>query len=90
MRLLEVEKMIYSHACLICQRRSLPPRTFVALFGVGNATLGKCWKLINDNDTRVNDYIQPQHLLWAMMFLKQYSTEDVLSATVGVTPQNIG
>ena len=85
MNLFDIEKMIYSAACTIYKRRTLSQRTFVACFGVTDSVLAKCWILINEAALVRSQEISCRDLLWTCMFLKQYSSEDVLAATCGVT-----
>ena len=84
----ETEKMIYEHALILYKRRSLSQRTFNALFGVSNTVIAKLWMLVKENAPLVpgpDGFVQPSHLLWVLMFLKQYAVEEVLACTVGVT-----
>jgi len=47
--------------------------------------LAKCWRLINEAALVRRQVFSCRDLLWTAMFLKQYSSEDVLSATCGVS-----
>ena len=85
MNLLDIEQMIHITACAIYKRRSLNQRTFLACFGVTTCMLAKCWRLINEAALVRRQEFSCRNLLWTAMFLKQYSPEDVLSATYGVS-----
>ena len=85
MNLLDIEQMIHTTACAIYKRRSLNQRTFLACFGVTTCVLAKCWHLINEAALVRRQVFSCRNLLWTAMFLKQYSSEDVLSATCGVS-----
>ena len=85
MNLLDIEQMIHTTACAIYKRRSLSQRTFLACFGVTTCVLAKCWRLINEAALVRRQEFSCRDLLWTAMFLKQYSSEDVLSATCGVS-----
>lgn len=61
-------------------------RAFRAHFGTSIDVCSLLWDGIRA-DTRFYRYIQPRHLLWALLFLKTYNTEDVLSSRVGTTPK---
>lgn len=50
-------------------------RKFRALFAVSNNTCNIVWGKIHDSYR----YLQPKHLLWALLFLKCYATEHVNS-----------
>lgn len=54
-------------------------RDFVAMFGVTARVCAVVW-----NITSFDDDIKLVHLLWALMFLKMYEKEAILSAIVGV------
>ena len=85
MNLLDIEQMIHIMACAIFKRRSLYQRTFLACFGVTACVLAKCWRLINEAALVRRQEFSCRDLLWTSVFLKQYSPEDVLSATCGVS-----
>ena len=88
MTLGETEIMFYEHACRLYRRRSLNARLFSALFGASNSAIAKLWMLISDGNTLhqgADGFVEPKHLLWALMFLKQYAVEEVLASTAGVT-----
>ena len=61
---------------------SITPAVFVSFFGASPVVVASAWrrmkrKLLLSNDQR------PRHLLWALAFLKQYSTENVLARQLG-------
>lgn len=49
-------------------------RRFKSFFGVSPTICGTAWRLIQDN--LPNNY-EKIHLLWALMFLKNYATETI-------------
>jgi hypothetical protein len=54
---------------------------FKAHVGVSPEVTFQTWELI----TRKPKHSKPKHLLWALLFAKLYSTEEVLAGMVGVT-----
>ena len=60
----------------------LSDRIFRALFGVTSNVCTIIWEKLEVNVTTDKD---PNHLLWALLFLKVYSTEEVHSSLVGTT-----
>ena len=84
----ETATMIYEHACSLYRRRSMNARLFASLFGANNMAIAKLWILICDGNTLytgADGFVEPKHLLWTLMFLKQYTTEEVLASNAGVT-----
>jgi len=80
--------MIYEHALILYNRRSLSQRTFNAMFGASNTVIAKLWMLVKENAPLApgpDGFVQPSHLLWVLMFLKQYAVEEVLACTAGMT-----
>ena len=59
-------------------------RRHCAFFGVSSFLTSKLCDLIEPICDLHSKY-WPKYLLWMRMFLKQYNTEDVLAATVGIT-----
>ena len=55
-------------------------RRFRGLFGISPNVCGKLWCLLSNNRLASS---QPRHLLWALLFLKSYANETVLSALTG-------
>ncbi len=51
-------------------------RIFRQHFGCSPLVVSKCWNLLGDDNTRIEeDKIEPCHLLWALLFLKVYGKE---------------
>jgi len=42
------------------------------------------WQMINSHE-EIRSFVKPIHLLWGLMLIKVYATEEVLSGIVGVT-----
>jgi hypothetical protein len=57
-------------------------RGFRSHFGCSSDVCSVLWQMMAVN--RPNG-MRPTHLLWALLFLKTYSTEDVLAERVGTT-----
>lgn len=55
-------------------------RRFKAFFGVDNVMCNKLWMLLCNSDSPGG---KPVHLLWALMFLKNYATEHIHAAIAG-------
>lgn len=56
-------------------------RRFRACFGASPGRCTDVWRMINPVDIMPRG-VQPHHLLWALLFLKVYATETVLTAMV--------
>ena len=56
-------------------------RRFRCLFGVTPQVCSNIWQMMGE---RLPNGGQQQHLLWGLLFLKIYGTEDVLSSLAGV------
>lgn len=54
----------------------LPDRRFRALFGLDSKTTADCWNKIARGVPQGGSY---RHLLWTLMFMKLYATEEVNS-----------
>jgi DDE superfamily endonuclease len=70
-------------------KRSLSPdrlvMRFTTLFGASPALCAVVWKLVHRRDTECDlGGAKPCHLLWALMFLKTYTTEVFLASTAEV------
>ena len=63
---------------------SVSERIFWANFGVSSFLVSKLWDLLQPIHELYVKY-RPQYLLWALLFLKQYSSDDVSSNTVGIS-----
>ena len=61
----------------------IPEREFRARFGVSANVCFKIWELCENTFLRQN--VHHKHLLWALLFLKTYTTEDILATMSGVT-----
>ena len=59
-------------------------RDFRAVFGVHWNVCEKVWNLLDDHGCYQKQR-KPEHLLWAMLFLKSYGSEQVNSLIVGTT-----
>lgn len=57
-------------------------RRFKEQFGVTPEVCAKLWTLLDPYATMANA-VKPCHLLWALVFLKQYNTESNASSAVG-------
>ena len=68
---------------LICNDYSVE-RNYRDSFGVSSFFTSKLWDLIEPICDLHSKY-RPKYLLWTLMCLKQYNTENVLAAFVGVT-----
>ena len=59
-------------------------RRFKAFFGTGPDQAAMLWHYLNKHSLLQNlKRPEPKHLLWALLFLKDYGTEEKLSALVG-------
>ena len=56
---------------------------FKSIFGDSSLVIAALWKLINDDV----DGLEVKHLLWALVFLKVYNTEDTHCCLVGWPPR---
>ena len=59
-------------------------RKFRAHFGTTPQICEKLWKMLDPCD-QINERAKLKHLLWALLFMKIYGTESVLSSLVGVS-----
>ena len=55
-------------------------RVFVSHFGAPADVIARLWNLCRQHFT---EHTRPFHLLWALLFIKTYQTEDILSRQVG-------
>jgi hypothetical protein len=62
----------------------LPLRNFKAYFGATPKICADIWQMINPPQ-HINQYARPVHLLWGLMLMKVYATEEILSGIAGVT-----
>jgi hypothetical protein len=61
-------------------------RQFKALFGTTAQVCVTLWELMSP-ETSMPKNARPKHLLWALLLLKVYGTETVLSSLVGGTTE---
>ena len=61
-------------------------RTWDEYFGTSSVVAAELWNNINPTIT-VDPKSKPKHLLWALLFLKQYATESVHCSIVGIQDQ---
>lgn len=62
----------------------LARRRFVSTFGTDPIVVTVVWRLLLPWRQRQRG-IKPQHLLWALMFMKLYTVETTVSSMAGVT-----
>jgi len=65
--------------------RRLTMRQFKALFGCSPRVCAALWTRIQRRKLSPCRYFTPSKLLWTLLFLKLYSSEDVLAIMVGCT-----
>ena len=63
---------------------SVSERVFKANFGISSFLASKLWDLLQPIHELHNKY-RPRYLLWTLLFLKQYNSDDVSSNVVGVS-----
>ena len=80
----EMEMMIQAAATLFLNKRSVCQRDYSSFFGASKATIAAVWRLIYPD---IAGKLRIKHLLWTLTFLKQYSSEQVLSQATGCTPK---
>lgn len=59
-------------------------RHFRAHFGIAPSTCALLWKAVSHNHYILPPKGQPEHLLWALLYLKLYDSDEVLADLVGV------
>ena len=57
-------------------------RDFYSFFGCSQKVCADIWELLDPKETMPED-LEYKHLLWALMFLKLYTTEAILCALAG-------
>ena len=72
------------HAALLIMNRSdrshaIANRRFISHFGTTPTVASLCWQLIPNHPRGSH----PKHLLWALLFLKLYRSENVHASMVG-------
>lgn len=81
------DNTFYEAGRLLIQRRGynrISMRKFKAHFGATPAICADIWQMINPREL-ISTYAKPIHLLWGLMLIKVYATEEVLSGIAGVT-----
>ena len=79
----EMEMIIQTAVVVFPNNRSVCPRDYNSFFGASKVTTAAVWRLIYPD---ISGKLCIKHLLWALIFLKQYSCEQVLSQAAGCTP----
>ena len=79
------EELIYSVAGELFHRplgksEEMRERRFRSLFGISPLVCVHLWTLLYP---QISKRTEPRHLLWALLFLKSYANEVVLSAMTG-------
>lgn len=59
-------------------------RKYITHFGIDPVVTSKVWDLIKPV---ISHKTKPSHLLWALLLLKTYNSEEILSSLVGRTPK---
>ena len=59
-------------------------RKFRSHFGTCPAICAELWQMIDPQEF-INRFARPEHLLWGLMLMRVYATEEVLSGIAGVT-----
>lgn len=62
---------------------------FHAFFGASPYVCSLVWSYLVQANVALDDYCQPKHLLWTLLFLKTYSTESVLAVLIGVDEKTV-
>ena len=63
-------------------------RRIVAFFGAPSLVIAKLWELLVKHSGPLPQHAKTIHLLWALHLVKVYSSEHVLSSSVGATEKN--
>jgi len=77
---------LLSAAETILEVSRISKRTFKANFGVSLGVVALAWEHTLQMSTE-EDFVQPKHMLWTIMFLKQYSSEDVMAGQCDTIPK---
>jgi len=74
----------------LARRRSIERenRRFKAFFGVKAERVSEVWSLLIGYKL-LPPKAEPEHLLWVLLFLKLYATEDVNASLLGRDPDTI-
>jgi hypothetical protein len=57
----------------------------VIIWGIPEKTMSSCWRMCQHKDEKT----KPEHLLWALKFMKTYATEENLAKEFGVTRKTL-
>jgi len=77
--------MMLGNKVRLRRNKKMLDRRFRAWFGVDAMHCSLLWQLLLETPSiRLPKNADPKHLLWSLLFLKQYSTEHVHAAQVGV------
>ena len=80
----EMEMMIQAAVVAFLKKRSVCHRDYNSFFGASKATIAAVWRLIYPD---IAGKLRIKHLLWTLTFLKQYSSEQVLSLAAECSPK---
>ena len=64
----------------------MPERIYRASFGISSFLTSKLWDLMQPIHELHTKY-KPRYLLWTLLFLKQYNSDDVNANIAGVSPK---
>jgi len=56
--------------------RQISQQKFKAYFGATSAICADIWQMINPRK-EISSFVKPNHLLWGLMLMKVYATEEV-------------
>ena len=70
----------------ISKRQFLQHRKYIALFGTTPPVCARLWILLKQYRSLRGE---KKHLMWALLFLKTYATESVLSCIIGSDEKTI-
>jgi hypothetical protein len=63
---------------------------FYSLFGASPKICSILWQMIlHKNNNGLQDGASPEHLLWALLFMKTYTTEPIMCSMVGVSRKTL-
>ncbi len=68
--------------------RTVRDHCIVAFFGAPSLVIAKLWELLVKHSGPLPQHAKTIHLLWALHLVKVYSSEHVLSSSVGATEKN--
>ena len=67
----------------------LSERKFKSLFLFSVEEVTELWEFFEDTNKRALPFHKPEHLLWALYYLKVYPTWDQMSLTTGITEKTL-